>query len=78
MGELPRAEALVNRETFHAAACAAKEQAVLGLTERAAIEQAEQDAVWLTLERFGLARRRRGRCVVPCPRVTPVAPGSNG
>jgi hypothetical protein len=68
----------VDRDRFYAAWCTAKQEAVLGLTERAAIEDAEQRAVWLTLVRFGLARLRRGRCVVPCPRVTPVALGSNG
>jgi hypothetical protein len=75
---LRRADEMVDRDRFYAAACTAKQEAVLGLTERTAIERAEQRAVWLTLVRFGLARPRRGRCVVPCPRVTPVAAGSSG
>jgi hypothetical protein len=76
--ELPRAEALVERDRFHAEACAAKRAAVRGLTDRAAIQKAEQEAVWATLVRHGLARLRRGRCAVPAPKAAPVAPGSNG
>lgn len=65
---LPRADAVVDRGEFYRAACAAREQAVRGLTDVEAIRQAEQRTTWETLERFGLARRTVGRR----PRVRPV------
>lgn len=65
---LLRADALVNREAFYRAACAAREAAVRGLTDAEAIRQAEQRATWETLERLGLAQHVVG----PRPRVRPV------
>jgi transposase InsO family protein len=65
---LPRADALVDRETFYRAACAARERVVSGLTDAEEIREAEQRATWATLESFGLARRVVG----PRPRVRPV------
>jgi hypothetical protein len=69
--ELPRADALVDRKELHAEACAAKRDAVHGLTDREAIHAAEHEAVWRVLVRYGLARVRRGRCVVPWPKQAP-------
>jgi hypothetical protein len=57
---LPRADAVVDRETFCRAACEAKAKAVEGIEDPDAARLAERDAVFATLVRFGLARRRVG------------------
>lgn len=69
--ELPRADAWVDREAFYRAACDAMEAAVLGLTNRRTLRHARREALFATLERFGLARRYVG----PRPRVRP-GPGT--
>jgi transposase InsO family protein len=76
--ELPRAEDLVPRATFYAETRSAMREAVLGLVDPRAIRKAEQDAIWRTLEKHGLARRHVGPRRTPCPRLAPVAPGANG
>lgn len=63
-----RADVRVDRRTFYRAACAAREGAVLGLTDAEKIRQAEQRATWATLESFGPATRVVG----PRPRVRPA------
>jgi transposase-like protein len=73
--ELPRAQARVDRATFYAEARSAMKEAVLGLEDPDEIRKAEQDAIWRTLERHGLARRHVGLRRTPCPTLTPVATG---
>lgn len=75
---LPRAETLVARAVFHAEARSAMREAVLGLVIEKEIRKAEQDSIWRTLERHGLARRHVGLRATPCPRLPPVAPAANG
>jgi transposase InsO family protein len=58
---LPRAEDLVDRARFYDSACAAIERAVQGITNARARQRAEREAVWRTLEEFGLVTRTRGR-----------------
>lgn len=74
--ELPRADARVARASFYAEARAAMKAAVLGLTDPDEIRKAEQDAVWRTLEKHGMARLRVGPQHVPCPRLAPAAAGT--
>jgi hypothetical protein len=76
--ELPRADALVDRARFYEEANAAKKAAVLGLSDPDEIAKAEQDAVWRTLEKHGLARLHVGPRRTPSPRPAPVAPASAG
>lgn len=57
---LPRAEDLVCRDCFYAAACANIERAVLGVPNARARRLAERRAILETLEQFGLVRRTRG------------------
>jgi len=58
---LPHAEDLVDRARFYDSACAAIERAVQGITNARARRRAEREAVWRTLEEFGLVTRTRGR-----------------
>ena len=58
---LPRAEDLVSRERFYDTVCAAIERAVHGIENARARQRAEREAVWRTLEEFGLVTRTRGR-----------------
>jgi len=58
---LPRAEDLVDRARFYDSACAAIERAVPGIDNARARWRAEREAVWRTLEEFGLVTRTRGR-----------------
>jgi transposase InsO family protein len=58
---LPRAEDLVDRARFYDSACAAIERAVQGITNARARQRAEREAIWRTLEEFGLVTRTRGR-----------------
>jgi len=51
----------VDRETFHAAACAAIDKAVLGCRSTRERRAAEREAIYQTLERYGLIRPTRGR-----------------
>jgi hypothetical protein len=76
--DLPRADALVDRAVLYAEARSAMREAVLGLADPKEIRKAEQDAIWRTLERHGLARRHVGLRATPCPRLAPVAPAANG
>jgi transposase InsO family protein len=75
---LPRAEHLVERAAFYSVTRTAMTKAVLGLVDKDEIAQAEQDVVWSMLERYGLARSRRGRQRTPCPKLPAVAPGTAG
>lgn len=72
--DLPRADAIVTRATFYAQARSAMAEAVRGLTDPKAVRRAEQDAIWRTLEKHGLARTRVGTRPTPCPRLAPAAP----
>jgi hypothetical protein len=58
---LPRAEDLVDRARFYDSACAAIERAVQGIDKARARQRAEREAIWRTLEEFGLVTRTRGR-----------------
>jgi transposase InsO family protein len=58
---LPRAEDLVDRARFYDTACAAIERAVQGIENARARQRAEREALWRTLEEFGLVTRTRGR-----------------
>jgi hypothetical protein len=58
---LPRADDLVDRARFYDSACAAIERAVQGITHARARQRAEREAIWRTLEEFGLVTRTRGR-----------------
>jgi hypothetical protein len=75
---LARADALVDRARFYAEARAAMREAVLGLADADAGRKAEQDAIWRTLEKHGLARRHVGTRRTQCPRLPPVAPTAAG
>jgi len=76
--ELLRADTIVHRDEFYEEARSAMKKAVHGLTKAAAIRRAEQDAIWRTLEKHGLARLHVGRRRTPCPRLARVAPIANG
>jgi hypothetical protein len=76
--ELPRADTRVDRARFYAEARSAMREAVLGLADPKEIRKAEQDAIWRTLEKYGLARLHVGLRRTPCPRLAPVAPVENG
>jgi hypothetical protein len=76
--DLPHAGTFVARSVFYAEARSAMREAVLGLTDPKEIRKAEQDAIWSTLERHGLARRHVGPRRTPCPQLTPVAQNPNG
>ena len=58
---LPRADDLVDRARFYDTACAAIAAAVQGISNARARQRAEREAVWRTLEEFGLVTRTRGR-----------------
>jgi hypothetical protein len=66
---LPRAEDLVDRARFYETACAAIEKAVQGIEDARARRRAEREAVWCTLEQFGLVTRTRGRRPAPCSKA---------
>lgn len=68
--DLPRADRLVDRDVFYAAACSAMEEAARGLTHRRAVLAARRVALFATLVRFGLATRHVGKR----PRVRPGPP----
>jgi transposase InsO family protein len=76
--EWPRADAIVDRALFHEEACSAMREAVLGLTEAEEIQKAEQDAVWRTLEKHGLARLHVGPRRSPRKNRPSVAPATAG
>ena len=76
--EMPRADTLVDRARFYKEACSATKDAALGLSDPDEIAKAEQDAIWRTLERHGLARLHIGPRHTPRPRRTPVASVANG
>jgi len=66
---LPPWYAFVSREDFHAMACRAIAKAVQGCNTKRARRLAEREAVFRTLEHFGLVTRTRGG--VPLPLVKP-------
>jgi hypothetical protein len=72
----PRATSLVSRALFYAEARSAMREAVLGLGDPKDIRRAEQEVIWTTLERHGLARRDVGLRRTPCPRLAPCCAGS--
>jgi hypothetical protein len=57
---MPRWYTRVSRESFHQAACSAIEKAVQGQRTARARRRAEREAIYATLEHFGLVRRTRG------------------
>ena len=71
--DLPRADRVVDREAFYAAACSAMEDAARGLTQKRAVLAARRVALFQTLVRFGLAARHVGKR----PRVRPGPPPCN-
>jgi hypothetical protein len=76
--EWPRADAIVDRARFYEEACSAMKEAVLGLADAEEIQKAQQDAVWRTLRKHGLARLHVGRRRSPCRNRPPVAPATAG
>ena len=76
--EMPRADALVDRKAFYEAARSAMRDGVLGLTDEEQIQKAEQDAIWRTLEKHGLARLHIGPRRAPRRMAAPVAAGAAG
>lgn len=66
---LPRAEDLVDRARFYDTVCAAIERAVQGIENARARRRAEREAVWCTLEQFGLVTRTRGRRPAACSKA---------
>ena len=76
--EMARADARGDSKAFYEEACSAVEQAVLGLADPEEIQKAEQDAIWRTLERHGLARLHVGRHRRPCSTLPPVATAAQG
>ena len=66
---LLRAEDLVSRDRFYEAACAAIENAVLGIDNPRARRRAEREAIWCTLEQLGLVTRTRGRGPAACSKA---------
>lgn len=76
--QLPRADTLVPRAQFYAEARLAIREAVLGLTDPQEMRRAEQDAIWETLERHGLARHHVGLRPVPRPAPRPVTTAAIG
>lgn len=69
--ELTRADARVNRSAFYSAACSAMDKAEQGLSTCRARLKARRDALYASLEAFGLATRHVGRR--PRERPGPVA-----
>ena len=70
---MPRAQAIADRRAFYDDACSAIEAAVLGLTTAKQIRKAQQDAVWRTLAKHGLAQTHAGPRRVPSRQPHPVA-----
>jgi len=66
---LDRAEDLVDRDRFYAAACAAIEKAVRGIANPRARRRAEREAIWCTLEELGLVTRTRGTRPASCSKA---------
>lgn len=62
---LPSWEGVLDRRAFYDAVCRAREHAVLGTVGARARRQAEREATWRTLERYGLVRRTRGGAPLP-------------
>jgi transposase InsO family protein len=65
--DLPRADAVVDRDVFYAAACSAMDEAERGHKGRRAVLKARREALFAVLARFGLATRHVGKR----PRVRP-------
>ena len=59
--DLPRADAVVDRDAFYAAACSAMEAAERGPQDRRALLKARREALFTTLVLFGLATRHVGK-----------------
>ena len=72
--ELPRADQVVDRARFYAAACRAMEDAAHGLTGKRAVLKARREALFATVVTFELATRHVGRR----PRERPGPPPCNG
>jgi transposase InsO family protein len=58
-------EGAVDRRSFYADACCAREAAALGITGARARRLAERHAIWRTLESYGLVKRTRGGAPLP-------------
>ena len=76
--EMPRAQGVVDRWVFYEDACSAMEAAVLGLSDIKQIRKAQQDAIWTTLEKHGLARTHVGPRRLSRRKPPPVAPQAAG
>jgi transposase InsO family protein len=59
--DLPRADAVVDRDVFYAAACSAMDAAEHGLKDRRAVLKARREALFAVLVSFGLATRHVGK-----------------
>lgn len=59
--DLPRADAVVDRDVFYAAACSAMDAAARGLKDRRAVLKARREALFAVLVSFGLATRHLGK-----------------
>jgi transposase InsO family protein len=66
-------EGAVERRTFYAAVCSAREQAVLGVIGARARRRAEREAVFTTLELYGLVTRTRGGAPLPSPKAEGIS-----
>jgi hypothetical protein len=66
-------EGAVDRRSFYAAVCSAREQAVLGVIGARARRRAEREAVFTTLELYGLVTRTRGGAPLPFPKAEGIS-----
>jgi transposase InsO family protein len=66
-------EGAVDRRSFYAAVCSAREQAVLGVIGARARRRAEREAVFTTLELYGLVTRTRGGAPLPSPKAEGIS-----
>lgn len=76
--EMPKADTKVDRKTFYAEARSAMKEVALGLFDPDEIRKAEQDTIWRTLEKHGLATSHVGRRKTPCPTLAPASPPEMG
>jgi transposase InsO family protein len=72
-GSLPSWEGAVDRRTFHEAVRRARELAVLDTYSARARRRAEREAVFVVLERYGLARRTRGGAPLTSPEAEGIS-----
>jgi transposase InsO family protein len=70
---LPSWEAAVDRGTFYAAACHARDEALRDVADARARRRAAREATLSTLERFGLAYRTRGGARLPAAKAEGIS-----